>query len=323
MTIHLEEKIRHDRRAASRVVLDLENVTFRHVVSSMQLVHDPDYTHTTIEEDTKWLGNILSIPDTDLPRMETLAPWCLRVELSRTAMQRRNLSIEQVSDVFHELFHHDFFILHSDNNDPALIMHFRVYHDPELDSAKFLSGIQNELHPITVRGVPGIRSAVLLQKPMKDPNDGSNEVCEFYIETIGLNFQQVMLIDGVDCDRLMSNDPHAMLEGFGIEVARSTLLNEIQNLIEASGSHLNVRHLNLLCDLMTRRGGLSGITRFGTCKSVQSPLSRASNEQANDVLFDAASHGAIDSIDTVSARIMVSRHIPFGTNLCSMKNEIV
>ena len=312
MTIHLDESIRFDRRAASAMILDLENVTFRHIVEKMQIVHDPNYTQTSVAEDAQWLSKLLEIPDSDMPAPGTLAPWILRVELSRDAMQRRNLSMEHVSDVLHQLFLHDMFIVHSDNNDPARVIHFRVHHDPDLDSNRFFASVQNELGPISIRGVPGIRSAVLAQKPVP----GTDKE-EFYIETIGLNFQQVILIPGVDCDRIMSNDPHAMVDGFGIEIGRATLLNEIQTLIQASGSHLNVRHLTLLCDLMTRRGGLSGITRFGTCKTVQSPLSRASNEQANDVLFEAASHGLEDDIETVSARVMVSRQIPYGTNICS------
>ena len=315
MTIHLDKSIRHDRRAARRVVLDLENVTFRYIVSQMQVLRDPDYTRTNVEQDAAWLRNILEIPDPDMPNPTSLAPWFLRITLCRDAMQRHNLSMEHVSDVFHALFQHDFFILHSDNNDLERVMHFRVHDDPTLDSAKFFAGIQNEFGPISIRGVPGIRSAVLAQKPIRNA-DGEEED-EFYIETIGLNFQEVLLVSGIDCDRLTSNDPHMMADCYGIEVARATLLNEIQTLIQASGSHLNVRHLTLLCDLMTRRGGLSGITRYGTCKSVPSPLSRASNEQANDVLFEAASHGLTDDIETVSARLIVSKQIPYGTNICS------
>jgi len=65
------------------------------------------------------------------------------------------------------------------------------------------------------------------------------------------------------------------------------------------------RHLTLLADLMTCKGEVLGITRFGLAKMKESVLMLASFEKTADHLFEAAYHGQRDTISGVSESIIM------------------
>jgi DNA-directed RNA polymerase III subunit RPC1 len=82
----------------------------------------------------------------------------------------------------------------------------------------------------------------------------------------------------------------------GIEASRSMISNEIKYIMTAYGITVDRRHLLLLSDVMTFKGEVLGITRFGVAKMKESVLMLASFEKTTDHLFDAAVHSREDSI---------------------------
>ncbi len=60
------------------------------------------------------------------------------------------------------------------------------------------------------------------------------------------------------------------------------------------GISVDTRHLMLLADVMTYKGEVLGITRFGIGKMKDSVLMLASFEKTTDHLFDAAVHARRD-----------------------------
>ncbi|KTF78899.1 hypothetical protein cypCar_00048181, partial [Cyprinus carpio] len=82
----------------------------------------------------------------------------------------------------------------------------------------------------------------------------------------------------------------------GIEAARSTIINEIQYTMVNHGMSIDRRHVMLLADLMSYKGEILGITRFGLAKMKESVLMLASFEKTADHLFDAAYFGQKDSV---------------------------
>ena len=71
----------------------------------------------------------------------------------------------------------------------------------------------------------------------------------------------------------------------------------------------------LLSDVMTFKGEILGITRFGVAKMRESVLMLASFEKTTDHLFDAAVHSRQDEIVGVSECIIMGVPIPLGTGL--------
>lgn len=57
---------------------------------------------------------------------------------------------------------------------------------------------------------------------------------------------------------------------------RTTIMNEIAYTMSSHGMSIDVRHVMLLADLMTYKGEVLGITRFGLAKMKESVLMLAS-----------------------------------------------
>ena len=74
-------------------------------------------------------------------------------------------------------------------------------------------------------------------------------------------------------------------EVLGIEAARTTIITEISEVMKDMG--IDPRHMQLLADVMTYKGEVLGITRFGLAKMRDSVLQLASFEKTADHLFDA------------------------------------
>jgi DNA-directed RNA polymerase III subunit RPC1 len=91
--------------------------------------------------------------------------------------------------------------------------------------------------------------------------------------------------------------------------------SEIKYIMSQYGIKVDCRHLMLLSDVMTFKGEILGITRFGVAKMRESVLMLASFEKTTDHLFDAAVHSRQDSIVGVSECIIMGIPIPLGTGL--------
>ena len=149
--------------------------------------------------------------------------------------------------------------------------------------------------------------------------DGKRERYQLLCEGRGLI--QVMGTTGVDGTRTMSNDITEVNRVLGIEAARQSIQDEIGYVYRQYGLGIDPRHLMLLSDVMTYRGEILGINRFGIAKMKESVLMLASFEKTPDHLFDAAVHGAVDNIDGVSECIIMGTPIPLGTGMFKLLRD--
>ena len=85
--------------------------------------------------------------------------------------------------------------------------------------------------------------------------------------------------------------------------------------MEGHGISVDMRHLMLLADLMTRTGEVVGITRHGLAKMKESALMLASFEKTADHLFDAAYYGQHDDVTGVSECIILGKPMKQGTHI--------
>jgi DNA-directed RNA polymerase III subunit RPC1 len=155
-----------------------------------------------------------------------------------------------------------------------------------------------------------------------DEHSGDSETSEKYqLICEGRGLLSVMGKSGVDGKRTISNDITEMFDVLGIEAARKSIQNEIGYVYQQYGLSIDPRHLMLLSDVMTYRGEILGINRFGIAKMKESVLMLASFEKTPDHLFDAAVSGAVDSIDGVSECIIMGTAIPLGTGVFKLLRD--
>ena len=132
---------------------------------------------------------------------------------------------------------------------------------------------------------------------------------------------RVMGTPGVDGTHTWSNHVMENEKALGVEAARTKICSEIKMIMGCYGITLDSRHLMLLADVMTYKGEVLGITRFGIAKMRESVLMLASFEKTADHLFDAAMHARVDRIVGVSECIIMGIPIPLGTGLFKLLHK--
>ena len=90
---------------------------------------------------------------------------------------------------------------------------------------------------------------------------------------------------GIDGTTVTSNHIIEMQQVLGIEAARSVISLEIKYIMSQYGIKVDSRHLMLLSDVMTFKGEILGITRFGVAKMRESVLILASFEKTTVILY--------------------------------------
>ncbi|KAI4292943.1 DNA-directed RNA polymerase I subunit RPA1, partial [Pancytospora philotis] len=106
---------------------------------------------------------------------------------------------------------------------------------------------------IVVRHVGGIERASASEGSLL--LEGSN-----FSSLVG-EFGDVDMLEAVDITRSYSNDIYAVLQTFGVEAARTVIVKEITNVFDVYGISIDIRHLLLVADYMTRLGRFSPFNR--------------------------------------------------------------
>jgi DNA-directed RNA polymerase III subunit RPC1 len=174
-----------------------------------------------------------------------------------------------------------------------------------------IQALKAALPGVIIQGIPTVSRAVINEETV-------NNQKTYYLLVEGYGLDSVMGCRGVDGTQTKTNHIFELQRVLGIEAARSMIGQEIKNIMSAYGITVDVRHLVLLSDVMTFKGEVLGITRFGVAKMKESVLMLASFEKTTDHLFDAAVHSREDSIVGVSECIIMGVPIPLGTGLFKM-----
>ena len=126
------------------------------------------------------------------------------------------------------------------------------------------------------------------------------------------NLSELLQKDFVDPRYTYSNNVRFNLDEFGIEAARNFLIKEFLDVISADGSSVNIQHILLIVDYMTRTGSITKISMTMVNKSMGT-LGKITVANAMKELLTAAAFGVVDKISGVSASIMVGKHANIGT----------
>ncbi|MEM4867870.1 MAG: DNA-directed RNA polymerase subunit A'', partial [Ignisphaera sp.] len=112
--------------------------------------------------------------------------------------------------------------------------------------------IRDRILNVKLKGIKNINKVIIQKR--------GNEyvlVCE------GSNLKELMNTEGIDYRRIRTNNIKEVEEVLGIEAARALLIEEIANVLEEQGLEVDIRHIMLLADMMTRTGTIRQIGRHG------------------------------------------------------------
>ncbi|XP_015775227.1 PREDICTED: DNA-directed RNA polymerase III subunit RPC1-like [Acropora digitifera] len=167
--------------------------------------------------------------------------------------------------------------------------------------------LKTDLPNVLIKGHKNVNRAII------HVDESKGDTYKLLVE--GDDLLSVMSTVGVKGTATTSNNTAEVERVLGIEAARSTIMNEINMTMKSHGMSIDARHVMLLADLMTYKGEVLGITRFGLAKMKESVLMLASFEKTSDHLFDAALEGKRDSIDGVSECIIMGIPMSIGTGM--------
>jgi len=181
-----------------------------------------------------------------------------------------------------------------------------------------LTWIKRLVQKVIVKGSPSISRAVISEM------QGQTVVGKKQLLVEGYGLRDVMTTDGVIGTKTVSNHVIEMKNVLGIEAARNTIIDQIQYTMKSHGMTIDPRHVMLLGDVMTYKGEVHGITRFGVAKMKDSVLMLASFEKTTDHLFDAALFSKKDHLKGVSECIIMGNPMAAGTYMPQliMKNRM-
>ncbi len=178
------------------------------------------------------------------------------------------------------------------------------------DDAK-LSSIRKvflKLLSLHIKGVKDVKKALVIQ-----------EDDQYKIFTTGSNILAVREIEGVDKERVYSNDIKEIEKALGIEAARNKIVEQIQFVMKSQGLNVDYRHIMLLADAMCYGGEIKSIGRHGLAGAKPSVFARAAFEETVRHLTEAAVVGSIDSLEGVTENILIGQTVPLGTGRIKLK----
>ena len=179
----------------------------------------------------------------------------------------------------------------------------------------FVSLIETLAKAVVIRATAGIKQCVLAKHKENDPEpnlmqaDG-NDLKELW------KYQNCLAVN-----KIRTNNIYAMLQTYGVEAARASIVNEVVGVFEVYGIEINPRHLSLVADAMTQDGGYRAMNRMGL-RSNASPFLKMSFETTFEFLKHAVISGDHDPLLSSSARLVVGQASMGGTGSFSLLKKL-
>jgi DNA-directed RNA polymerase I subunit RPA1 len=188
-----------------------------------------------------------------------------------------------------------------------------------------VSSIESCCDNCVIREIKGIGNCYITQPsgPSALSDNG-----DYAVQTDGASFMSLWRLafsgafsETIDFNRIYTNDIGLVLKTYGVEAARAAIVKEIASVFSVYGIVVDNRHLFLLADYMTNEGGFRALNRVSMATSA-SPLLKISFETSTQFLTDAVLFGEMDSMQSVSSRIVAGRPMQSGTGAFDLVQKI-
>ncbi|EJW03320.1 hypothetical protein EDEG_02328 [Edhazardia aedis USNM 41457] len=189
--------------------------------------------------------------------------------------------------------------LSKENKEKKLKKIIRINLDTKNDKVLLLPILESILPNIVIKEVENIKGAHTQENDLII--EGSQ------IENL------VGILSNSELMNTYSNDIHNVNLSLGIEACRSVIVNEIKTVFNAYGITVNIRHLLLIADFMTKEGIYKPFNRYGLAHS-QSILQKMSFESAFKFIKEGVLFNEKDTLQTPSANIIVGNAVNLGTD---------
>ena len=338
-TVFLKPADQHDKDKAANYCNMIQHTKLVDVVKSVEICFDPN------DFDTKFAGDKFAIEefyefeklfeecnegaDENVPRSK----WIIRIEIDAVSLLDKNITMDDIHFAISNGHKSEVSCVFSDMNSNTLLFRIRLNSSvfkkkkgaveslDQSDEIYLLKHFQdNLLNNVVLRGVNNITNVnPRMVKDMVVKEDSKYVRKDIWLlDTVGSNLLDIFPLDFIDYTRTYSNDIREVYDVLGIEAARQNILNEFNEVMEASDAYVNYHHLSILCDRMTVKAEMVPMFRSGIINDDIGPISKSTYEMHTEIFLDASRHGDFDQMRGVSANVMCGQAGFYGTNAFSL-----
>ena len=335
-TVFLKPVDQYDKDRATNYCNMIQHTKLVDVVKSVEICFDPDDKDTKIFQDKDLIEQYYEFEEmiedcnkdsegTELPKSK----WLIRIEIDAETLLDKNITMDDIHYAIKQSHDKNINCIFSDMNSSNLIFRIRLNSEilkkkkgmadtlDQSDQIYLLKNFQdNLLNNIVLRGVNGITNVnprILKNMVVKEDSKYVSKDT-WILDTTGTNLFDLFALDFIDYTRTYSNDIREIYDCLGIEAARQNILNEFNEVMEASDAYVNYHHLSILCDRMTVKAEMVPMFRSGIMNDDIGPISKGTYEMHTEVFLDASRHGDFDQMRGVSANVMCGQPGYYGTN---------
>jgi len=273
MTIYLDENHRYSQELAEKIANRIKSTKLRDLVKSARI---------------------------DLMSRRVV------FELDMDALERAGLTPKDVKRVFSRRYSTEL------NGNLLAVKPSLKTKDGEIqDMSLILTRLRRAVERFLDKHITGIQGIVRVTVD-KVVNEETGEE-EWVLYTAGSNLREVLTFEGVDPTRTVTNDIFEIVDVLGIEAARNAIIEEIKAVLDEQGLDVDIRHVMLVADMMTRDGAIKQMGRYGVVATKESVLAKAAFETTVPVLVKASVRGETDYLKGPTENIIVGSRVPIGT----------
>jgi len=338
LTVHLKPIDETDKEKAQQFSNMLEHTKLMDVIKCVQIYFDPNDNASTIVEDHLLLEQYFEFENLVEDCMEktpdnktSRSKWIIRMEIDAETLLEKNITMDDIHFAIQNSHGNDISCIYSDYNANNLVFRIRLNSSifmktkkqkgipdtlDQSDEIYMLRNFQEAmLNNIILRGIDGIRNVI----PRKLQNYLTKEEGKYVrkdvwvLDTTGTNLITVLGMDYIDATRTYSNDIRETFDILGIEAARQTIANELDETMGFSDVYINYHHTSLLCDRMACNMNMVPIFRSGILNDDIGPLAKSSFETHTEVLLNASRHAELDHMSGISGSVMMGQMSKAGT----------
>ena len=351
ISIRLDKQFKKSKEMAHKIASNLKYTTFGDVRGRINVYYDPDPNDDESIMKADNITNVYYNQKTSKNSCQSNInglPWVMRIEIVKEKMLDKEISLLDIKSKFCNWWETRFndiknlkkeekkvinkitslAILSNTDNDISPIIHLR-FNIRDVDRVKdpfnretLSEFIEYIIDKFKLKGIDEITdiSSINSERMITYDNDDKEIKYEdeYMIYTSGINLNEIRYIIGIDVLNTISNDIYDVYKTFGIEIARSRLIRELDDAYQLASHVVSYTHLSILADLMTSSGIIMSIDRHGMNKSDMDVLGRASFEKAVEQILTASVFNETDNIRGVSSRVMCGQVIRGGTGYCDV-----
>ena len=318
MVIRLDKDHLTDKIYGEKISTYLKQTILSEVRDIIEIYYDPKVEHKQKDR----IGRTFNLTSEE---QNDKLPWLIKIHFNREELLLKNIELRDILVQFVNEIENNtnkklsflssinkYSISCNDTNDIDPMIHLRL----NLVNYKIeiLHKIVDDfIDNIKLKGMKNIRETSLEDDTIISINEKDNSIQnikEVIIKTAGENILDIRNIKYVDSNKSITNNINQIYQLFGIEAAKTAIINE---LMKETGYNISYNHLSILIDYMTRNGYIISVDRNGLKKIDGSLLSKISFEKPIEQLMTAAVFNEKDDCVGVSSRIMTGQIINGGT----------